>query len=210
MIRADSASSAGRMRDDLGLLLLGREAVERLARLAQRGVLQVALLAAGAADEHGVHALGVVAGDRRRALGRLVVGVGVDGEQGEPLERSFAGCRVSHLLDDTPAARPAPWPRTLRRMPALARAVARRSPSPPSSSACDTGDGRELRPPTSDERAGVPTTTSTTTSSLPGVPLDQRAGARRTRRRRPIAPAFALQLPWAPGGADRRPLHVRR
>ena len=44
-------------------------------------VEDVALLAAGAADEHRAHALGVVAGDRAGPLGRLVVRVGVDGQQ---------------------------------------------------------------------------------------------------------------------------------
>ncbi|MGH9272880.1 MAG: YbhB/YbcL family Raf kinase inhibitor-like protein, partial [Ilumatobacteraceae bacterium] len=37
--------------------------------------------------------------------------------------------------------------------------------------ACDSGDGRQLRPPTASERAGVPTTT-TTTPVLPSLPLD--------------------------------------
>src|SRR4029453_15942990 len=47
------------------------------------GVEDVAGLTAGAGHEHGAHALGVVAGDRARALRRLVVGVGVDGQQAE-------------------------------------------------------------------------------------------------------------------------------
>ena len=63
-------------------------------------------------------------------------------------------------------------------MPALARAAALIATVAAVVAACDTGDGRDLRPPTSDERADVPTTT-TTTSSLPGVPLDV-AGRRRT------------------------------
>ena len=88
LVEADDAGRLGELgrahRGDLGLLLLGRQPVERLALGTQRRVLQLALLAAGAAHEHRVDALGVVAGDRRRALRRLVVGVGVDGEQGEP------------------------------------------------------------------------------------------------------------------------------
>ncbi|HZI44961.1 MAG TPA: hypothetical protein VFD53_07070, partial [Ilumatobacter sp.] len=54
--------------------------MERLAGLAQRGVLELAFLAAGAAHEHGSHALGVVFGQGRRALRSLVVGVRMDGE----------------------------------------------------------------------------------------------------------------------------------
>ena len=44
-----------------------------------------ALLAPGAAHENGAHAHSVVAGDRSRALGRLVVGMGVNGHQAERL-----------------------------------------------------------------------------------------------------------------------------
>ena len=47
------------------------------------GVEDVALLAAGAAHQHGAHALGVVLGHRRRALGGLVVGVRVDAQEAE-------------------------------------------------------------------------------------------------------------------------------
>ena len=164
-----------RIGDDLGLLLLRREAVERLARLAQRRVLQVALLAAGAAHEHRVHALGVVAGDGRRALGRLVVGVGVDGEQRQL--RSAPG-RVTCSTIPPPPDGDA-WPRTLRRMPVLARAVAaaRRRRSLAALRHRTTAVSCASRPTT--QRAAMPTTTTTTTS-LPGVPLE--AGARRRPR----------------------------
>ncbi len=57
--------------------------MERLALKAQAGVLQFALLAAGAAHEHGAHPLGVVLGHRGCSLGRLVVGMRVHTEQSE-------------------------------------------------------------------------------------------------------------------------------
>ena len=86
-VEADDLRGRGQLRrphrGDHGLLLLGCQPVERLARLAQRRVLEVALLAAGAAHQHGVHALVVVARQRRRPLRRFVVGVGVHGEQRE-------------------------------------------------------------------------------------------------------------------------------
>ena len=71
---------------------LGRQPVERLALLAQQRVLEVALLAAGAADEHGAHALRLVHRARRRALGRFVVGMRVHGEEAQ---RRFGG-RLGH------------------------------------------------------------------------------------------------------------------
>jgi hypothetical protein len=51
--------------------------------LVHGGVEDVARLAAGAGDEHGTDALGVVPGDRAGPLGRLVVRVGVHGHQAE-------------------------------------------------------------------------------------------------------------------------------
>ena len=71
------ADDPGRGRD-----LVGADLPEVLAdlRAIHDRVVDVAFLTAGAADEHGVHTLGVVAGDRRRALRRLVVGMRVDGE----------------------------------------------------------------------------------------------------------------------------------
>ena len=69
------------------------QAVERLSRLAQRRVLQVALFAAGAAHQHRVHTFGVVHRQGRRALRRFVVGMGVNGEQ---TERSVHGLHDIH------------------------------------------------------------------------------------------------------------------
>ncbi|CAN5708401.1 hypothetical protein BH18ACT2_BH18ACT2_09660 [soil metagenome] len=88
--------------------------------------------------------------------------------------------------------------------------------------ACDTGDGRELRPPTASERAAVPTTTSTT-QVLPSLPLDAAVSAAPTVSTPPtvstVPPAtaatspslpatpttepgaFGLQAPWTTGGA---------
>ena len=54
----------------------------------QRRVEDVAALAAGAGDDQDVDALGDVARHRRRALARLVVGVGVHGHQPQPLATS--------------------------------------------------------------------------------------------------------------------------
>ena len=199
---------------DLGLLLLRREPVERLARLAQRRVLQVALLAAGAAHEHRVHALGVVLGHRRGALRRLVVGVGVDGEQRQrasSLEQSPRST-LSAPCHDGPGhlalrrrARPAPasWP-----PPPLALvAVGRRRATP--------ATARTLRPPTR-RAAGAPTTTTTTTTTLDACRSTPSAGGHRCRpraRRRPASaprPVQPARCPGRTGGADRRPLHVRR
>jgi Raf kinase inhibitor-like YbhB/YbcL family protein len=86
-------------------------------------------------------------------------------------------------------------------MPALARAVPFIAVAAVLV-ACDSGDGRELRAPTSDERAAVPTTTTTTTS-LPAVPLEDVATS--TAPTTTVAQSFALQPPWAPGG----PIDVR-
>ena len=64
--------------------------------LGHRGIIQgrvedLALLSPGAAHEHGADALGVVAGHRGRALGRLVIGMGMHGEEAEPFRRSRHG-----------------------------------------------------------------------------------------------------------------------
>ena len=131
MMRADAASSPARISATLAFSSSGRQPVERLAGLAQRRVLQVALLAAGAAHEHGVHALGVVAGDGRRALRRLVVGVGVDGEQRQSpssarrqspdrrYPRRVAASRVTYA--------PPPCPPPRARRPARCAVLARRA-----------------------------------------------------------------------------------
>ena len=116
MISADAASSPGRIAASSAFSSLGREPVERLARFAQRRVLQVALLAAGAADQHGVHALGVVLGERRRALRRLVVGVGVNGQQRQAFGHlgEATGRRVA--MPDGTTMREQPRGPTLRRV----------------------------------------------------------------------------------------------
>ena len=59
--------------------------------LVHRRVEDVARLAAGAAHEHGVHAFGVVPGDRAGALRRLVVGMGVHREDAETLSGLVGG-----------------------------------------------------------------------------------------------------------------------
>jgi Raf kinase inhibitor-like YbhB/YbcL family protein len=65
--------------------------------------------------------------------------------------------------------------------------------------ACDTDDGKTLRPPTSQQRAAMPTTTTTTT--LPSV-LDPTAGGATGAVATSEAPAsFSMTLPWADGGA---------
>jgi Raf kinase inhibitor-like YbhB/YbcL family protein len=71
--------------------------------------------------------------------------------------------------------------------------------------ACDTDDGRTMRPPTEAQRAAMPTTTTSTT--VPRV-LDPTAGdlgtlsTPSTAAASPVAAApFVLTLPWADGGA---------
>ena len=187
LVEADDAGRLGQLgrahRGDLGLLLLGRQAVERLALGAQRRVLQLALLAARAAHEHRVDALGVVPGDRRGALRRLVVGVGVDGEQGEP--RRGAGLRHQPASPGgtgtvTRSTLPAPCHDESGhvRSPAVrARSIVTAAVAAVLvvvAAACDTGDGKTLRPPTSAERAAQPTTTTSTT--VPGTGLDVDGG----------------------------------
>jgi hypothetical protein len=67
------------------LFLLGCQLVERLPRLSQARVLQVAFLAAGAAHQHRTGAFRVVFGQRRGAFGGFVVGVGMQGEHAKLL-----------------------------------------------------------------------------------------------------------------------------
>ncbi len=152
---ADAASSDVAHRCDEGLLLLRRQPVERLALLAQRRVVQVALLAAGGAHEHGADALGVVLRERRRTLGRLVVGMGVDGEhrqwgvhvghREQVSERSPDRCRTLRC-DVRPPLRTAARRAAGR---AAHRSSSRSSRWPPCSAlaACDTGDGKTLSEP---------------------------------------------------------------
>ena len=59
--------------------------------LVQRRVEDLALLSSRAAHQHGAHPLSVVTRHRGRALGRLVVGMGVNGEQAEPAGGSRHG-----------------------------------------------------------------------------------------------------------------------
>ena len=208
MILADAASSSGRIVATSCRLLLGRQPVERLALLAQRRVLQVALLAAGATHEHGVHALGVVPGHRRGALGRLVVGMGVHGQQRHPLGRvtwsvtwrtrgylpsadagSTLPCaprRPSHPRQTVLVARP-------RRRRAVAGRVRHRA------TASNSGRSTPTPPPRRPRRRRVDP------ASLPSVPIDSvpnspsvRGGHRRRRpgRRRRRSELFT---PWVEG-----------
>ena len=75
MIAAAALELAPAHRADVGAHLGG----------VHRRVEDVPLLAAGAGDEDGVDALGVVAGDGAGALRGLVVGVGVDRQQAQLL-----------------------------------------------------------------------------------------------------------------------------
>ena len=61
--------------------------------------------------------------------------------------------------------------------------------------ACDTDDGRQLRPPTEEQRAAATTTSTSTT--LTGVPPD---GALATATPSAAAAPFTLTAPWADGG----------
>jgi Raf kinase inhibitor-like YbhB/YbcL family protein len=81
--------------------------------------------------------------------------------------------------------------------------------------ACDTGDGKEMRAPTSDQRANQPTTTTSTTSTLPAIPgelggvgtsilpapLPGGAATASPTTAFPNAAPLSLALPWADGGA---------
>ena len=205
-------SSPGRSSAELGLLLLGREAVERLALLAQQRVLQVALLAAGAAHEHGAHALRRVHRARRRALRRLVVGVGVDGEE--------AASALDHARQSTGTSLPATCS---GREPVGSHPVQTRRPAPPSTRRCwprsvalirsrlgaCNSDGRTLRRPDTGPDAervhAIDHHRLWSVESLPGVrrPLTPRRTVRTAAIRRSICP-------WSDGGTDRRPVHVRR
>jgi Raf kinase inhibitor-like YbhB/YbcL family protein len=59
--------------------------------------------------------------------------------------------------------------------------------------ACDTDDGRHMRPPTSDQRAALTTTTSTLAPAA--------AGLATTLSPDPPAQAFTITAPWANGAA---------
>lgn len=84
--------------------------------------------------------------------------------------------------------------------------------------ACDTGDGKELREPTDEQRAVMSTTTTSTTiaSTLPGLPTDVGDDVATTTST--VIVPFSLQLPWPAGapidvrftcdGEDRSPLLI--
>ena len=209
--------------------------------LAQGRVLEVALLAAGAAHQHGVHALGVVPGERRGALRRLVVGVGVHGEETEAIGHcarvpTSAGSGLSGH-DATSGCRPTGRPDQYARPGAstqLRRDQCRRSSLLVGAtlSGCDTNDGRQMREPTSSQRAAVPTTTSSTLPGVPITPVDlltTTTSSSSTSTSSPsaagsVSGAFSVTGPWVPGdsipvdqtcdGADAAPLiawtHPRR
>jgi Raf kinase inhibitor-like YbhB/YbcL family protein len=71
--------------------------------------------------------------------------------------------------------------------------------------ACDTGDGKELREPTEAQRAVMSTTTTSTTSTLPGLPADAIVDPSTTTSSSTVTVPFSLQLPWPPSG----PIDVR-
>ena len=146
MISADRGQLAGAQLGEALLLLLGGQAVERLAWFAQRRVLQIAFLAAGATHQHGVHAFGRVHRHRRRALRRFVVGMSVHGEQTEP------------FLHGRERYRGAGRPRRLTRRASPRRPPHRLGSRSPSSAAGCRRDGREMRPALPSQDGSVSTT----------------------------------------------------
>ena len=68
---------------------------------------------------------------------------------------------------------------------------------------CDTGDGKTMRPPTSDQRANMPTTTTTAPAGAP-VAGDVEGGVGTSAPvtvPATVAPAaFVLSVPWTNGG----------
>src|SRR5690606_2997629 len=71
----------------------GAHALDALGPLAEAGVEDVAALAAGARRDEHVDALGRVARGGRGALARLVVWMGVHGQEAEPLRLRALGGR---------------------------------------------------------------------------------------------------------------------
>lgn len=67
---------------------------------------------------------------------------------------------------------------------------------------CDTGDGKTMRPPTSEQRANVPTTTTTAPSVPVAGDVDGGAGtfAPATIPASVAAAPFMVSVPWANGG----------
>lgn len=87
-----------------------------------------------------------------------------------------------------------------RRAPALLALLA--ATVIPLAAGCDTGDGKTLRPPTSDQRAAMPTTTTTTPTSLGGASVLPGAGAGDPgATSTPVTGSLSLAAPWADGGA---------
>ena len=84
MTSAARASSSSRSSADPGV---------DLGRVHGR-VEDLPLLPPGAADQHGVDPLGVVAGNGPGPLGRLVIGVGMDGKQAERLRHGASRYRA--------------------------------------------------------------------------------------------------------------------
>jgi Raf kinase inhibitor-like YbhB/YbcL family protein len=185
--------------------------MERLTRFPQGGILQIPLLAAGAAHEDRPDPSGAIAGDRRGALRRLVVGVGVHGQEGQ---------RGGHRVEAIPAGDDG----DLR-----SGAVNRLLPRPILTATvgvtvvvtvltgCDTGDGTTIEPP-APGRTAPPTTidpanTVESSETLPTVPITTRPEAggagragRAGRRGATVSiPAdaapdeFAVFAPWADG-----------
>ena len=114
-------------------------------------VEDVALLAPRAAHEHGVDALGVVAGHGRRPLGGLVVGVGVDGQQTQT---------GAHLRSRYPAARARPDRAGLRGRPAgvgAARPASVPVPGPATGSPSAGGTARSSPTPRPQQELGAAT-----------------------------------------------------
>ena len=67
--------------------------------------------------------------------------------------------------------------------------------------ACDTGDGRTMRPPSDAQRAALSTTTSTSSTTSTFAPLPIGAVTTSTALPTVAAAPFELTLPWADGGA---------
>ncbi len=176
------------------LLRLRRQPVERTARLAEGRVLQVALLAAGATHEHRVDVLGVVLGDGGGTLGRLVVGMGVNAEQREPvLHGGQASDGPAGRMSDNDHGVPRPRrPLLAARSLALARSHDASLPVAPLRSgamrrrrtallalaataalaACDTDDGRQMQTPDSYAVFQLQSTTPSTTSTVAPPPTE--------------------------------------
>jgi Raf kinase inhibitor-like YbhB/YbcL family protein len=215
---------------EAGLLLLGRQSVERLTGFAQRRVLQIAFLATGAAHENGVHALGLVHRHRRRALRRFVVGMGVHGEQTEPFVHERERYRPNPPRRLHRRASPRCHPDLARRarvagirLPSRRPAAATALPSQNgsvSTTCCPDGSrdrGRLLHTQAADAAApGGPIEVSTTNTGVTIVSAT--CGAHRhgaVARRRPIDPRYTCKganvapaLSWSPAPSGTQEIAV--